>query len=61
MEYGFKKPRKPTAENISRTTSDGRMQSQNDFVTIEVVCLKDMPLIERHKQANQPLYLARYE
>jgi hypothetical protein len=61
MEYRFKKPRKSTAENISHTTFDGRMKDQNDFVTVEVVCLKEMPLIERHKQASQPLYLTRYE
>jgi len=61
MEYRFKKPRKSTAENIPDTTSDGRMRDQKDFITVEVACLNDMPLIERHRQANQPLYLTRYE
>jgi hypothetical protein len=61
MEYRFKKSRKTTAESIPRTTFDGRLHDKNDFITVEVVSLKDMPLIERHKQANQPLYLTRYE
>ena len=30
-------------------------------ITIEVVSLKDVPLPERRKEANKPLYLARYE
>jgi hypothetical protein len=61
MEYRFKKSRKTTAESIPRTTFDDRLHDKNDFITVEVVNLKDMPLIERHKQANQPLYLTRYE
>jgi hypothetical protein len=61
MEYRFKKPRTSMAESIPRTTFDGRLHDKNDFITVEVVSLKDMPLIERKKQANQPLYLTRYE
>ena len=30
-------------------------------ITIEVVCLKDMPLLQRRREANKPLYLTRYE
>jgi len=30
-------------------------------ITFAVVSLKDMPLLERRKEANKPLYLARYE
>jgi hypothetical protein len=30
-------------------------------ITIEVVSLKEVPLPERRREANKPLYLARYE
>jgi hypothetical protein len=38
-----------------------KTKKQDTHVTIEVVCLEDMPLLERHKEANKPLYLTRYE
>jgi hypothetical protein len=31
------------------------------YITIEVVSLKDMPLLKRRREANKPLYLTRYE
>ena len=30
-------------------------------ITIEVISLKEVPLPERRREANKPLYLARYE
>jgi hypothetical protein len=61
MKYRFKKQTKLTAENIPHTKFSRTVPDKNDFVTVEVISLKDMPLLERHKQASQPLYLTRYE
>ena len=36
-------------------------RATEDFISIEVVSLKDIPLCERHREANEPLYLQRYE
>jgi len=61
MKYRLKKQTKLTAENIPHTTVSRTVPDKNEFVTIEVISLNDMPLLERHKQASQPLYLTRYE
>jgi hypothetical protein len=61
MNYQNKKTRKSKTESESRPTLPEKAQKENDFVTVEVVYLRDMPLLERHKEANKPLYLTRYE
>ena len=42
-------------------TLQQKAQKEDKFVTIEVVSLKDMPLRERRREADKPLYLKRYE
>jgi hypothetical protein len=61
MEYRFKKTTKSASEDIPHAALEGRVHDKTDFVTVEVICLKDIPVAERHRQASQPLYLKRYE
>lgn len=55
------KKTKNNEESTLSATFTGKPKEQDDFVTIEVVCLKDIPLVERYKEASKPLYLTRYE
>jgi hypothetical protein len=61
LEIQIRKPRKTIGESELPSTLTGKAQKKGDFVTVEVVYLRDMPLLERHKEANKPLYLTRYE
>jgi len=57
MDYLVKKTKASTLPSrIQR-----RERKENNFVTVEVVSLRDMPLRERRREANKPLYLKRYE
>jgi len=56
-----KKTKKSKAESTLPSTLTVKAKKQVNHVTIEVVSLKDMPLLERYKEANKPLYLTRYE
>ena len=57
MDYLVKKTKASTLPSrIQR-----RARKENNFVTVEVVSLRDMPLRERRREANKPLYLKRYE
>jgi hypothetical protein len=61
MQCQIKKPSKSTTESDSSPTLNGKVPKKGDFAVVEVVYLKDMPLLERQKEASKPLYLARYE
>ena len=62
MQCNVKKPRKFIVENgLPSTLHVPKASKKDDFVTVEVVYLRDVPLLERHKEANKPLYLTRYE
>jgi hypothetical protein len=52
---------KKTKMNGLPSTLPHKRRKEDNFITIEVVSLRDVPLCERHKQANKPLYLKRYE
>jgi len=60
-EVSSKKIRKNKEESTLPSTLRAEAKKPDNHVTIEVVCLKDMPLLERYKEANKPLYLTRYE
>ena len=57
MDYLVKK----TKGSESPSTLQHGARAEDKFVTIEVVSLRDMPLRERRREANKPLYLERYE
>jgi hypothetical protein len=61
MQCQIKKPSKSTTERVPSPTLTGKVDKKGDFATVEVVYLKDMPLLERYREASKPLYLTRYE
>jgi hypothetical protein len=59
--FKVKKPRKSITDNGLHYAIPDESRRGDNCVTIEVVSLKDMPLLERRREANKPLYLTRYE
>jgi hypothetical protein len=57
MNYLVKK----TKASSLPSTLQYRAREENNFLTIEVVSLKDMPIRERRREANKPLYLKKFE
>jgi hypothetical protein len=44
--------------NVSETRNNE--QKEDNYITIEVVSLREVPLKERRKVTSKPLYLKRY-
>ena len=61
MDFKSKKPRKSITDSGLCSAMPDNSGREDNCVTIEVVSLKDVPLLERRKEANKPLYLTRYE
>ena len=56
--------RKSRRSLMDKELRDGLQEKTTDEILTqmaETVSLKDMPLNERRKEANKPLYLRRYE
>jgi hypothetical protein len=60
MKSKVKKSRKSLEDSELRSTIPDEAQREDNCVTVEAVSLRDMPLLERHREANKPLYLTRY-
>ncbi len=52
--------RTPREENINSRV-EMRINTERLDAVLETASLKDMPLEERRREANKPLYLIRYE
>jgi hypothetical protein len=61
MGSQVKKSRRTLTDSGLGFALPSKAQKQSNCVTIEVVSLREMPLLERHKEANKPLFLNRYE
>jgi hypothetical protein len=61
MDSQVKKSRKSLTDSGFRFTLLDEARRIGNCVTVEVVSLRDMPLLERRREANKPLYLERYE
>jgi hypothetical protein len=61
VDFKAKKPRKSNTEGELHCAMPDESRREDNCVTIEVVSLKDVPLLERRREANKPLYLTRYE
>jgi hypothetical protein len=61
MGSQVKKSRKSLTDNGLRFSMPDEGRREGNCVTVEVVSLRDMPLLQRRREANKPLYLTRYE
>lgn len=61
MDSQVKKSRKSVTDRGLRFTLPDKARRIGNCITVEVVSLRDMPLLERRREANKPLYLTRYE
>ena len=57
----IRKSRKPLTDEDTYSVEKRESAEEHLTVTVDYVSLKDMPLEERRKQAQKPLYLTRYE
>ncbi|MGD0644915.1 MAG: hypothetical protein ABSA75_08435 [Candidatus Bathyarchaeia archaeon] len=56
-----KKHRKPLTEDEFYSIIQEELRKKGLSITSDIVFTKDMPLEERRKEAEKPLYIARYE
>jgi hypothetical protein len=56
-----KKHRKPLTEDEFYSIIQEELQKKGLSIAADIVIWKDTPLEERRKEAEKPLYLARYE
>jgi hypothetical protein len=56
-----KKYRKPLTEDEFYSIIQEELRKKGLSITADIVIAKDVPLEERRKEAEKPLYLARYE
>ena len=56
-----KKYRKPLTEDEFCSIIQEELQKKDLSITADIIIAKDVPQEERRKEAEKPLYLARYE
>ena len=56
-----KKHRKPLTEDEFYSLIQEELRTKGLSITADIVFTKDMPREERRKEAEKPLYIARYE
>jgi hypothetical protein len=61
MGPSAKKSRKSLIDEELRSSLEKKTSEERLNEMLETVSLKDMPLEERRREANKPLYLTRYE
>ena len=61
MSSRVKKTRKSLREEKIRSSLELRVSEERLSEMLETASLKDVPLEERRKEAQKPLYLIRYE
>ena len=61
MSLQTKKYRKHLTENKFYSILQEELRKKDLSITADVLFLKDVPLEERRKEAEKPLYLTRYE
>ena len=61
MNPRVRKSRRSLIDEELRFSSQQKSGDERLAEILETVSLKDMPLEERRKEANKPLYLTRYE
>ncbi len=60
MRSHVRKSRRPRLDSESRVRLRKRVVEE-PFEVLEIVSLRDVPLEERRKEAEKPLFLTRYE
>lgn len=61
MSPRVSKTRKPLREEEFRSSLEMKVSKERLNEMLEIVSLEDVPLKERRREANKPLYLIRYE
>jgi hypothetical protein len=61
MSSPVRKKRKSLREKEFRSSLEMKVGEEPLGESLETVSLKDVPLEERRREANKPLYLIRYE
>jgi hypothetical protein len=61
MSSTVRKSRRSLMDEELRSGSANKTTDQRIGEMVEFASLKDMPLEERRREANKPLFLARYE
>ena len=61
MSSRVRKSRRTLIEEELRSSLEQKSSEERLSEMLETASLKDVPLEERRKEANKPLYLVRYE
>ncbi len=61
MSSQTEKYRKHLTENEFYSILQEELRKKDLSITADILFLKDVPLEERRKEAEKPLYIARYE
>ena len=61
MSSRVRKSRKSLIEEELRSSLEKKSSEEHLSEMLETASLKDVPLEERRREANKPLYLIRYE